>query len=175
MINKLTAEDDDQNKQFKTKFIKVKGEDRQEISMIETMVREIINIDIGQIVEIREYCSVVEYSMDRITETDQGIIQIIEVISEDGILEGICNQIRIIEVKIIEVDTEETIEMIIMKEVKVGPGIDSILIIPEGMIQTIVWPCIYITIGMMNNKLTVQELVPLEVELDATVMQGSAC
>ena len=71
--------------------------------------------------------------MDRITETDQGIIRTIEVIVEEEILEGICDQIRII-----EVDTEKIIEMIIMKEVEVGLGIDTIQIIPEGMIEAIV-------------------------------------
>ena len=44
---------------------------------------------------------------------------------------------RIIGVKTIEVDTEKNIEMIIMKEAEVGPGIDSIPIISEGMIEVI--------------------------------------
>ena len=82
------------------------------------MVRGIIKIDTGQIMEVGEYCSVAEYNMDRITETGPGIIRIIEVILEEQISEGICDQIRIIEVKIIEVDMEEIIEMIIMKGVK---------------------------------------------------------
>ena len=55
------------------------------------MVREIIKIDIGQIVEIEEYHSLVEYNMDRITKTDQGMIRTIKVISEEEILEGICS------------------------------------------------------------------------------------
>ena len=38
--------------------------------MIKTMVRGIIKIDTGQIVETEEYHLVVEYSMERITETD---------------------------------------------------------------------------------------------------------
>ena len=50
------------------KYIKVKGQDRQEISMIETMVRDIIKIDIGQRVGTGEYHSVVKYNMDKITE-----------------------------------------------------------------------------------------------------------
>ena len=41
--------------------------------------------------------------MDRITETDQDIIRTVEVILE----EEICDQIRIIEVKVVEVDIEE--------------------------------------------------------------------
>ena len=65
--------------------------------------------------EIGEYHSVVEYNMDWIIMTDQGIIGTIEMILEEEILEGICNQIWII-----EVDWEEIVEMIIMKEVGVG-------------------------------------------------------
>ena len=68
------------------------------------------------------------HSVDRITETDQDIVRTIEVISEEEILEGMFNQIRIIEVKIIGVDIEEIIEMIIMKEVGVGLGKDNIQI-----------------------------------------------
>ena len=41
--------------------------------------------------------------MDRITETDPSIIRIIEVILEEEIIEGICDQIRIIEVDIEEI------------------------------------------------------------------------
>ena len=115
------------------RYIKTKGEDRQEISMIKSMIREIIKIDIGPIVEMGECHSVVGYNMDRITATDQGIIRNIEVILEEETLEGICDQIRII-----GVDTEEITEMIIMKEAEVGLGIDSIPIIPEGMIEVIV-------------------------------------
>ena len=107
MMSKFTAQDDEQ--------IKAKGEGRQDISMIAAMVREIIKIDIGKIVEIGEYPKVAEYNMVRMTETDQGIISAIQVTLEEEILEGISNKIRIIEVKIIEVDIEEIIEMIIMK------------------------------------------------------------
>ena len=66
-------------------------EDKQEIVVIEIIIREIIKIDIGQIKEIREYCSVVGYNMDRITKTGQGIIRTIEVVLEEEILEGICD------------------------------------------------------------------------------------
>ena len=103
--------------------------------MIKSTISE---TDIGQIVEIEEYYSVLEYNMDRITETYQGIIRNIEVISEEEILEGICDQIRIVEVKIIEVDIEEILEMIFTKEVEVGLGIGNIQIIPEEMIEVIV-------------------------------------
>ena len=53
--------------------------------MIEIMVREIIKIDIGQRVGTEQYCAVVEYSMDNITETYQGITRTIEVILEEEI------------------------------------------------------------------------------------------
>ena len=43
------------------------------------MIREIIKIDIGQIVKIAEYHSLVEYSIDRITDRDQGIIRTIDI------------------------------------------------------------------------------------------------
>ena len=119
------------------------------------MVREFIKIDIGQIVEKGEYHSVVEYNMDRITETDQGIIRTIGVNLEVEILEEFFVHFRIIEVKIIEVDTEEIIEIIIMKEIEVGLGIDSILIIIKGMIEA--------KVGLDQ----VQKPVPTEIELDA--------
>ena len=54
-----------------------------------------------------------------------------------------------------EVDTEEIIEMIILKEVEVGLGIEIILIMLEGMIELIV--------GLDQ----VRELVPIKIELDA--------
>ena len=105
--------------------------------------------------DTEEYHSMVEYSMDRITGTDQGMVRITEVILEDEISDGNCDQIRIIEIKTIQVDIEEIIEMIIMKEVELGLGIDSIQITPEGMIEVIV------------SLDQIQELVPIEIELDA--------
>ena len=66
-----------------------------------------------------------------------------------------CDQIRIKEVKIIEVDIKEIIEMIIMKEVGGGLGKDNIQVIPEGMTEVIV--------GLDHN----QQPVPTETELDA--------
>ena len=101
--------------------------------------------------EIGEYCSVVEYNMDRITETDQGIIRNIDVPSGEEILEEICNP----QITIIEVNTENIIEIIIMKEAGVVLGIENIQIIPEGMIEVVV--------GLDR----VQEPVPAEIKLDA--------
>ena len=54
--------------------------------------------------------------------------------------------------------TEKIIEMIIMKEAEVGLGIDSILIIPEGMTE--------VTVDLDQ----VQELVPTQKELDFALM-----
>ena len=67
------------------RYIKADEEDKEETSTNEIMITEIIKTDIGEIVEIGKYCLVVGYSMDRITETDQGIIRTIEVILEEEI------------------------------------------------------------------------------------------
>ena len=119
------------------------------------MISEIIKIDTGQIVGIGEYHSVVENNMDRITETDQGIVRTIQVISGEEILERMCDQIRITEVKIIGIDIEGIIGMIIMREVGVHLRKDNIQIIAEGMIEAVV--------GLVQ----VQEPVPIEIDLDA--------
>ena len=55
------------------RYIKANRDDKQEISMIKIMIRQIIKTDIGQIVQIGEYHSVVEYNMDRIAETDEDL------------------------------------------------------------------------------------------------------
>ena len=73
-------------------------------------------------------------------------------------MEEICNpEIKIIEVRILEVDTEGIIEMLIMKEVGVGLGIGNIQIIPEQMIEVVV------------GQDQVQEPLPIEIELDAII------
>ena len=91
------------------------------------MIREITKIDIGQIVEIGEHHTEVDVSMDKIIEEDH-----IMSITMEMIIEEIISEIhKITEIKILEVDTEDIIETIIMKEVAVGLGIDNIQIIPE--------------------------------------------
>ena len=71
MMSKLTAQDDNQNKQFKSMIYQRNKENKQEISIIEiVMIREIIKIDIGLIVEIGEHHIEVEISMDKIIEED---------------------------------------------------------------------------------------------------------
>ena len=71
MISKLTAQDDNQVKQFKPKIYQCKrrGQTRNFYDQRK------YQIDTGQIVEIGEYCSVAEYNMTRIVETNQGIIR----------------------------------------------------------------------------------------------------
>ena len=123
----------------------------QEISTIKIiMIREMIKIDIGQIVEIEEHQTEVEVSMDRIIEEDHIILITIEMILKE-IISEIC---KIIEVRILEVDTERIIEMIISEEIGVDLGTDNIQVILEGMIEEIV--------GLDQ----VQEPVLIEIELD---------
>ena len=64
MISKLIAHSNNQNKHFKYKFFKVKGEEKQGI----TKMKAIIGIDINQIVLIGECPLGVELGMDRIIE-----------------------------------------------------------------------------------------------------------
>ena len=72
-----------------------------------------IKIDIDQIAEIKEHHTEVEVSMDHFMSI------IMEITIEKTILEIS----KITEVKVIEVDTEGIIEMIILEEVEVGLGI----------------------------------------------------
>ena len=96
--------------------------------MIEiTMTRETIRIDIGQIAGIVEHHTEVEVSMDKIIEDDCAMSITKEMIIEETTAE-IC---KIIEVRIIEVDAEEMIETITLKEVEVGLGTDNIQIISD--------------------------------------------
>ena len=138
------------------RYSKVREEERLEISMIKIMIREVIKMEIDQIVEIGKYCSLVEYNMERIIEIDLGTIRITEVTLEEVIVEEICDlQIRFIEDEIIEVDTEVIIEMIIMMEVAGGQETDNTQTIPAGMTEVVV--------GLDQVK----ELVQIETELDA--------
>ena len=134
------------------RYNKVNGENIQEISMIKiNMIREIIKIDINQIAGIEEHQTEVEVSMDKIKEEDHVILITIEMT-----LEEIISEIhKITEVKILEVDTEGIIAMIILEEVGVGLGTDNIQMISVGMIEVVV------------DLDQVQELVLIEIELDA--------
>ena len=89
MMSKLTAKDEGTNRQFKPKIFQSKGRARQVISMTDiTMMREIIRIGIDQIVEIREFHLVVELSVDKIIEIDQGMNKSIGMTLKEEILEG---------------------------------------------------------------------------------------
>ena len=72
------------------RYIRIREEDRQGKYMIDTiMVKEIIKIDIDQIVEIGEFHLVVKYNKDKIKEIDHGMITIIGMILEEKILKEI--------------------------------------------------------------------------------------
>ena len=72
--------------------------------------------------------------MDKIIDGEHIILITIEMNIEQIILE----MHKIIEVRILEVDTEETKEMISLEEVGGGLGIDNIQIISEGMTKVVV-------------------------------------
>ena len=124
-----------QTKDLNLWYIRVKGEDKQEISMI----KETIRIGTGQIAEIEDYNLVVEFNTDRIIEVDQGMTRIIGMTIGGEILKGMweCIKIRTLGDKIIEVDIEETIEMT-MKEVGVGLEKSHTQVILEGMTEVTV-------------------------------------
>ena len=71
---------------------------------------------------IEEDNLVVESNMDRIVEVDQGMDKTIGMTLGEETLEAMqgCIKIKISEDQIIEVDIEEIIEVIIMKEIGVG-------------------------------------------------------
>ena len=98
------------------------------------MIRAIIRIDIDQIREIGEWHLEVEVSTDRIIEEGCNIIIIIiEMILGEEFIE----ECKIIEVNILEVDIEVTIEMKTLEEVEVDLEKDNIQVILEGMIEAV--------------------------------------
>ena len=111
MMNKLTAQDDNQNKQFKPKIYQSKQRGQ---------TRSFYDQNYDQ----RNY-----QNRYRSNSADKRISLSVRI--QYG------QNYRIIEVKIIEVYIEEIIEMIIT-EVEVGLGIDSIQTIPEGVIEVVV-------------------------------------
>ena len=103
------------------KFIKAKGDDKQGIIMIKVIIR----IDTYQIVQTGECHSEVELSMDIIIQEGQNMLIIIEMALGEEILE----ECKTIEVRILQVDREETIDMAILEEVDIGLGKDNIQVI----------------------------------------------
>ena len=117
MMSKLTAQDDNQNKQFKSKIYqrKQRGQTRNFYDWNNYDQRN-IKIYIGLIAYIGDHHIEIEVSMDKITEKDSVMLIIIEMMLEKTIL----GKHKITESKFIEVDTVGIIEMIFLKEVGVG-------------------------------------------------------
>ena len=84
--------------------------------------------------EIGECHLGVELSIDRIIEEGSLMLIVIEMTKGEKILE----ECKIIEVKILEVDIEATIEMTTSEEVEVGLWKDNIHVILEGIIEAAV-------------------------------------
>ena len=76
------------------------------------MFKEVIRIGIDHLAEI-EFNLVVEFSMDRIMEVDQGMDKAVGMTLGEGFLEVVQENIKfkILEDRIIEVDIEEIIEL----------------------------------------------------------------
>ena len=96
------------------KFIKAKGEDKQE----SIIIRLIVRIDTDQIVEIGEHHLQVGFSIDRVIKEGCNMLVTIEMTLGEVMLK----ECKIIEVNILEEDIEVTLEMTIMEEVEVGLG-----------------------------------------------------
>ena len=126
----------EQTNSLNQKYIKAKGQAKQEISITDITVR----IDIDQMVEIGESNLMVEFSMEKITEVDQGMEKAIGKTLGEEILEAIWGdmKIRILEDRIIEVDIEEIIGMRIMKEEGLCLEKGLIQVTSEGMTEVIV-------------------------------------
>ena len=98
------------------------------------MIKAIIRIDTDQMVVIGEYYLGVVLGKDRIIEEGLNMLIIMEITLGKEIL-GKC---KIMEVSIIEVDTEAIIEMTTLEEVEVGLEKNGIQVIFEGMIKAVV-------------------------------------
>ena len=98
------------------------------------MIKTDIKIDTNQTVETEECHTEVELSMYKTLEEGCSMIKIIEVILGEEILE----ECKIIEVRILEVDIEVTLEMITLEEVEVGLEKGSIQVVTEEMSKIVV-------------------------------------
>ena len=136
MMSKLTAQDNVQNKQFKPKIYQSKG--RGWTRNFYDRCDRHIKIDIDQIEDVREFHLLVGYNVDKTTGIGQDMIKTMGMILEEEILEEMWGGIRITEDNITEVDIEEMTEMIIMREVGVGPEKDSIKERSEEMTEVVV-------------------------------------
>ena len=105
MMSKLTAQGNSQNRPFKPKIYKGKGEDKLGIIIIKIDTK----VDVDQTVEMGECHIEAELSRATIIEKGHSMVKITEVISEEEILE----KCKITEVKILEEDIEVASGMII--------------------------------------------------------------
>ena len=98
------------------------------------MIKVSTRIDTDLTVVIEECYLEVELGMNRIIEEGHSMLIVIEMTLGEEIL-GKC---KIIEIRIIEVDIETTIEMAILEEVEVCLGKDNTQVTLEGMIKAVV-------------------------------------
>ena len=96
------------------------------------MIKIDIKIDTDQTVEIVECHIEVEFSMDKIIEEECSLIKILG--------EAMLEECKIIEVRILEVDIEVTLEMITLEKVQVGLEKDSIHVVLEDMSKVVIGP-----------------------------------
>ena len=120
------------------------------------MTKIYIKVGTDQIVAIGECHTEVELKMDKIIGEGHSMIKITENISGKEILE----ECKFIEVRILEVDIQVALGMIILEEVKVGLDRGSIQVTFGGMIEASV------------DQDQVQEQLPTEIESD-TLSVGS--
>ena len=147
VITKLIAQGSSQNRPLKPKNYQGKAEDKLEIIVIKIDIK----VGIDKTAVIGECDIEVEVSRDKITDEGHNMSKIIEGILGKDILE----EHRIIEVRILGVDVEVILGMIILEEVEVGLEKDSIQVTLEEMIKASVdWD-------------QVQEQVLIEIESDA--------
>ena len=83
------------------------------------------------------------------------------IVNEMTLEETILEKCEITEIKILEVNTEEILEMTILKEVEVDLGKDNIQVILEGLIE--------IVIAGLDQA---QEPVLVEIKLDASSVEN---
>ena len=139
MMSKLTTQDDSQNKQFKTKTYqgKRRGQarnfyDRHSYDQRNYQNRYKTNSGDRRI----SFSGRLQYGQNH-RDSPTYNQNYINVFGED-ILEGIWDQIRVIEDKTIEMDIEEITEVVIMKEVGVGLEKDGFQIMSERTTEVVV-------------------------------------
>ena len=130
MINILIAQGSNQNKQFEPKIYQGKRRGQTRKCYDQGNYQNRYRSNSGD----RKCRLGVELNMDRIIEEGHNMLTIIEMTSEEKVLE----EHKIIEVKILEVEIEVTIETMILEEVEVDLKKGNIQVILEGMIKAVV-------------------------------------